>query len=104
MATGKNALDIFTKTTKRPDIGIEVTPRPEGRPRSEPYEKVTITLSEKQVLQIARVKLAVKERTGQNVARSELIRALLNKAAESLNPESPDFDKAIRDLFPILKG
>ena len=33
MATGKKALDIFTPTAgKRPDIGIEVPERIEGRP------------------------------------------------------------------------
>ena len=26
MATGKKAKDIFTKTTKKPDIGLEVAP------------------------------------------------------------------------------
>jgi hypothetical protein len=48
MATGKKALDIFTPTTgKRPQIGIEVPERIEGRPRAvEPYQKVTVVLFE----------------------------------------------------------
>jgi hypothetical protein len=41
---------------------------------------------------------------GEAVSRAELIRAILDKAAGSLNPEAPDFDKTIRDLFPIIRG
>jgi len=106
MATGKKALDIFTPTTgKRADIGIEVAERIEGRPRAaEPYQKVTVTLYERQILNLDRVALVIRERTGQAVSRAELIRAVLDKAAGSLNPEAPDFDKNVRDLFPILKG
>ena len=106
MATGKKALDIFTPTTgKRPDIGAEVAERIEGRPRAaEPYQKVTVTLYERQILNLDRVALVIRERTGQAVSRAELIRAVLDKAAGSLNPEAPDFDKNVRELFPILKG
>ncbi|MDZ4242251.1 MAG: hypothetical protein U1D99_05445 [Candidatus Omnitrophota bacterium] len=106
MATGKKALDIFTPTTgKRADIGIEVPERIEGRPRAaEPYQKVTVTLYERQILHLDKAALVIRERTGQAVSRAELIRAVLDKAAGSLNPEAPDFDKTIRGLFPILKG
>ena len=106
MATGKKALDIFTPTTgKKADIGIEVKKRIEGRPRAaEPYQKVTVTLFERQIIALDKVALTIRERTGQAVSRAELIRALVDAAAGSLNPEGPDFDKTIRDLFPILKG
>ena len=106
MATGKKAKDIFTPTVgKRPDIGVEVAERIEGRPRAtEPYQKVTVTLYERQILNLDKVALVIRERTGQAVSRAELIRAVLDKAAGSLKPEAPDFDKNVRELFPILKG
>lgn len=106
MATGKKALDIFTKTTgKKPEIGIEVPERIEGRPRSaEPYQKVTVVLYERQILKLDKVALAIRERTGQAVSRAELIRAILDNVAGSLNLEAPDFDKTIRGLFPVLQG
>ena len=106
MATGKKALDIFTPTTgKRADIGIEVPERIEGRPRAaEPYQKVTVTLYERQILRLDKVALVIRERTGQAVSRAELIRAILDNAAGSLNTEAPDFDNNVRELFPVLKG
>lgn len=106
MAIGKKALDIFTPTTgEKADIGAEVKPRIEGRPpSSEPYQKVTITLYDRQIISLGRVALAIRERTGQVVNRAELIRAILDAAAGSLNPDSPDFEKNVRELFPILKG
>jgi hypothetical protein len=106
MATGKRALDIFTPTTgKRPIIGIEVPERIEGRPRAaEPYQKVTVTLYERQILSLDKVALVIRERTGQAVSRAELIRAILDAAAGSLNPEAKGFDKTVRDLFPILQA
>ena len=106
MATGKKALDIFTPTTgKKADIGIEVAERVEGRPRAaEPYQKVTVTLYDRQIFLLDKASLAIRERTGQAVSRAELIRAILDTAAGSLNPEAPDFDKTVRALFPILKG
>ena len=106
MATGKKALDIFTPTTgKRADIGVEVAERIEGRPRAaEPYQKVTVTLYERQIILLDKAALVIRERTGQAVSRSELIRAVLDRAAGDLNPESPDFDKTGRELFPILRG
>ncbi len=104
MATGKKALDIFTPTTgKKPKIGVEVPERIEGRPRAaEPYQKVTVTLFERQIIHLDKVALTIRERTGQAVSRAELIRAILDKVAGALNPEGPDFDKNVRDLFPIL--
>jgi len=105
MATGKKALDIFQPTTgKRADIGTEVAPRTEGRPRSaEPYTKVTVTLYDRQIIFLDKVALAVRERTGQYTNRAELIRAIVDQAAAALNPEGPDFDKTIRALFPVLE-
>ena len=106
MATGKKALDIFTPTTgKKADIGIEVPERIEGRPRAaEHYQKVTVTLFDRQILSLDKVALTIRERTGQAVSRAELIRAILDKVAGSLNPEAPDFNKNVRELFPILQG
>jgi hypothetical protein len=79
MATGKKALDIFTQTTgKRADIGVEVAERIEGRPRAaEPYQKVTVTLYERQIIALDMGALVIRERTGQAVSRAELIRAVL---------------------------
>ena len=112
MATGKKALDIFTPTQflenlrgKGPDIGIEVAERIEGRPRAaEPYQKVTVTLCERHILYLGEVALVIRKRTGQAVSRSEMIRAIVDKVAGSLNPEGPDFDKNVRELFPVLKA
>jgi hypothetical protein len=106
MATGKKALDIFTPTTgKRADIGIEVPPRIKGRPvAGEPYTKATVVLFKRQILFLDKVALTIRERTGEWVSRAELIRAVLDHAAGSLNPEAKDFDKTVRSLFPILKG
>ena len=105
MATGKKALDIFTPTVgKRPVIGIEVPERVKGRPTAaESYRKVTVTLYDRQIIALDKVALAIRERYGQAVSRAELIRAILDKAAGSLNPEAKDFDKTVRELFPVLR-
>lgn len=104
MATGKKALDIFTPTTgKKAKLGVEVPERIKGRPRAaEPYQKVTVTLFDRQILHLDKAALVIRERTGQAVSRAELIRAILDKAAGELKPESPDFDRNVRGLFPIL--
>ena len=111
MATGKKALDIFTPTTgKKADIGIEVPERIEGRPRAaEPYRKVTVTLYDRQIIALDKVALAIRERYGQAVSRAEVIRAILDGApilapVAGDDPKAPGYDKAILDLFPILKG
>ena len=106
MATGKKALDIFTPTTgKKAKLGVEVPERIEGRPRAaEPYQKVTVTLFDRQIFSLDKAALVIRERTGQAVSRAELIRAILDTAAGSLNPEGPDFNINIRELFPTLKG
>jgi hypothetical protein len=106
MATGKKAKDIFTPTTgKKAKLGVEVPERIEGRPRaSEPYQKVTVTLYDRQIFSLDKVALVIRERTGQAVSRAELIRAILDAAAGSLNPQAAEFDKNVQELFPILKG
>ena len=106
MATGKQALDIFQRTTgKRAEIKVEVPERIKGRPAAaEPYQKVTVVLYDRQILFLDKVALAIRERTGQMVHRAELIRAIVDKAAGGLNPDAPDFDKTVRDLFPVLKS
>ena len=106
MATGKKALDIFQPTTgKRVDIGVEVPVRIKGRPAAaEPYKKITVILHERQILHLDKVSLAIREKTGQVVHRAELIRAIIEAASGSLNPEAKDFDKTVRDLFPVLNG
>jgi hypothetical protein len=90
-------------TGKKDDAGINIPERREGRPRAaESYQKVTVTLYDRQILSLDKAVLVIRERTGQAVNRAELIRAILDKAAGSLNPEARDFDKNIRGLFPIL--
>ncbi len=79
MATGKKALDIFAPTTgKKGDIGGQVKERIQGRPGApEPYQKVTVTLYDRQILH-------------------------LDKAAGALDPEGKDLEKEIRELFPDI--
>lgn len=94
MATGKKLKDIFAPTVE-PNIALEVPVRIEGRPRSaEPYQKVTVTLYDRQVLALDRAALSIRELTGQIVSRAALIRAILDEVAESLNPASPGFKEA----------
>ncbi|HOP36098.1 MAG TPA: hypothetical protein PL090_07215 [Syntrophales bacterium] len=104
MATGKKALDIFAPTTgKKGDIGGQVKERIQGRPGApEPYQKVTVTLYDRQILHLDKVALAIRERTGEVVHRAELIRAILDKAAGALDPEGKDLEKEIRELFPDI--
>lgn len=75
---GKGALDIFTPTTgKKAKLGVE-SERIEGRPRAtEPYQKVTVTLFDRQILHLDKAALVIRERTGQAVSHAELIRAAI---------------------------
>ena len=102
MATGKTSKDIFKRTSK-PDIALEVAPRIMGRPKAaEAYQKVTVCLFNRQTIWLDKVRLAIREKTGQNVHRAELVRALVEHAAAWINLDKPeDFDKAVRSL---LKG
>ena len=104
MEAGEKTSDTFKPTPeKRAGIGGEVPERIGGRPRAaEPYQKVTVTLYERQILSLGKVALVIRERTGQAVSRAELIRAILDATAGSLNPEAKDFDKNVRGLFPML--
>jgi len=105
MATGKKAKDIFTRTTKPADIGLEVAPRIKGRPRAtEPYQKVTVCLFERHILFLDKVALAIREKTGRPVKRAELVRAIVDHASAWVRPDKPDFDKAVRSLLPGLEG
>ncbi|MDI9613028.1 MAG: hypothetical protein QM330_08220 [Acidobacteriota bacterium] len=102
MATGKKAKDIFTKTTKPADIGLEVAPRVKGRPKNgEPYQKVTVCLYDRQTLWLDKLGLAIREKTGKHVARAELVRAIVDHASAWVRPDGPaeDFDKAVRSLL-----
>lgn len=102
MATGKTSKDIFKRTSK-PDIALEVAPRIMGRPKAaEAYQKVTVCLFNRQTIWLDKVRLAIREKTGQNVHRAELIRALVEHAAAWVRLDKPeDFDKAVKSL---LKG
>ena len=104
MATGKKAKDIFTATgtTKKTDIGLDVTPRVKGRPKNgEAYSKVTVCLFDRQTLWLDKLGLAIREKTGQHVARAELVRAIVDHAAAWVRPDgkAEDFDKAVRSLL-----
>jgi hypothetical protein len=100
--SGEKVMDIKPTPEKRVHTGSEIPEQIEGRPRAaEPYQKVTVTLYERQILSLDKAALVIRERTGQAVSRAELIRAILDKAAGSLNPEAKDFDKNVRGLFPI---
>lgn len=91
-------------TGKKDDAGINIPERREGRPRAaESYQKVTVTLYDRQILSLDKAILVIRERIGQAVNRAELIRAILDKAAGSLNPKAKDFDNSIRELLPNLE-
>jgi len=103
MATGKKAADIFTPTgtkSARPGGGLKIPPRTEGRPRSaETAAKTTVMLYERHVILLDKAATAVRERTGKAISRAELLRALVEKAAESLKPDAPGFDRTIDELL-----
>ncbi len=105
MATGKKAKDIFTRTTQPANIGLELASRIKGRPRSaEHYQKVTVCLFDRHVLFLDKVALAIQEKTGKHIRRAVLVRAVVDHAADWLNPTKADFDRAIRSLLPSLEG
>lgn len=93
MAIGKKAKDIFAPTAARPAVGIQTTPRVKGRPAAaEDYDKVTVCLFKRHVLLLDRVALAIREKTGRTIRRAELIRALIDQAADDLDPSKPGFE------------
>lgn len=101
MAIGKKATDIFQSTAPaKAQIAPKAAPRVKGRPPApETYEKVTICLFKKHVLFLDRVALAVREKTGKGLRRAELVRALVDQAADTLDPDKADFEKTIRKMF-----
>ncbi|MCX6566913.1 MAG: hypothetical protein NTW38_10930 [Candidatus Aminicenantes bacterium] len=102
MAIGKKATDIFQSTApQKAGIAPKTAPRVKGRPpAAETYEKVTICLFKKHVLFLDRVTLAIREKTGRGIRRAELVRALVDQAADTLDPAKEDFEKTIRKLIP----
>jgi hypothetical protein len=102
MAIGKKATDIFQSTAPvKAKIAPETAPRVKGRPpATESYEKVTICLFKKHVLFLDRVSLAIREKTGRGIRRAELVRALVDQAADTLDPGKDDFVKTILKMFP----
>jgi hypothetical protein len=104
MATGKNALDIFKPTAgKKADREMELTKRMQGHPLAmDADQKVEVLLPGRQVQSLDKIVVKIGERTGQTVHRDELIRAIIGRAAGSLNPKAHDFDKKVRKLFPNL--
>ena len=99
MAIGKKARDIFAPTAGQ-GLGVKVTPRIKGRPAAaEDYDKVTVCLFKRQVFLLDRVALAIREKTGQTIRRAELIRALIDQAADDLDPSKPGFEAKARGLL-----
>ena len=85
------------------DREIQVSKRVQGRPAAtDADQKVEVLLPDRQIQSLDKIAVKIKERTGQTVHRAELIRAILDKAAGSLNPKAHDFDKKVRKLFPDL--
>jgi len=100
MATGKQPKDIFASTADAPKVSATTKPRGIGRPKSpEKYQKVTVPLYDRHIIQLDKAALAVRERTGEHVSRVDLIRSLIDSAGDALDPESEGFDAAIRKLL-----
>ncbi len=94
----------LARTTRRPGINLEPTPRVFGRPKAaEPYRKVTVCLYDRHILLLDKAALAVREKTGKIIRRAELVRALVEKFAGSLNPEANAFEKTVRSLLAKLE-
>lgn len=75
---------------------------PETAAAMEAYQKVTVTLYDRQILHLDKISLAIREKTGQVVHRAEMIPAIVDKVIGSMNPEGPGFDKKVKELFPAL--
>lgn len=56
-----------------------------GRPRThrEAWTKVSVVMFERQVLELDRLTTAIRSKTGANLTRAEVIRALLDALSES---------------------
>ena len=73
---------MATRTTRR----TVVRPRAKrGRPRThrEAWTKVSVVMFERQVLELDRLTTAIRSKTGANLTRAEVIRALLDALNES---------------------
>ena len=73
---------MATRTVRRPAS----RPRARrGRPRThrEAWTKVSVVMFERQVLELDRLTNAIRSRTGANLTRAEVIRALLDALDES---------------------
>ena len=78
-------------------------PRPRrGRPRThrEAWTKVSVVLFERQVLELDRLTNAIRSKTGANLTRAEVIRALLDALDESrLDVTSVDSGAQLKRLL-----
>ena len=73
---------MVTRTPRRP----AARPRAKrGRPRThrEAWTKVSVVMFERQVLELDRLTTAIRSKTGANLTRAEVIRALLDALNES---------------------
>jgi hypothetical protein len=72
-----------TRTARR-TIARPVRPR-RGRPRThrEAWTKVSVVMFERQVVELDRLTTAIRTKTGANLTRAEVIRALLDALNES---------------------
>ena len=73
---------MATRTKRRP----VVRPRAKrGRPRThrEAWTKVSVVMYERQVLELDRLTTAIRSKTGANLTRAEVIRALLDALTDS---------------------
>ena len=73
---------MVTRTTRR----TVVRPRAKrGRPRThrEAWTKVSVVMFERQVLELDRLTTAIRSKTGANLTRAEVIRALLDALTDS---------------------
>ena len=73
---------MATRTTRRP-VARPTARR--GRPRThrEAWTKVSVVMFERQVLELDRLTATIRGKTGANLTRAEIIRALLDALNES---------------------
>ncbi len=102
MATGKKAKDIFKRTIGPANLGTEVERAVVRQKPTEPQMKITLYLFHRQVVFLERIALEILERTGKRVGRAEMIRALVDQAADKVNPNMPaeEFRKALQTILP----
>lgn len=78
-----------------------------GRPpASEPYQKVTLCLYNRQILFLDKVSLILQAKTGRHIPRAELVRAIVERASKTMNTEKPGpaFFRSLYSLFPGVRG